>query len=107
MIPALPCPELVRNATFPDRFNSDRFKVLHRDAQRLIAHWFQRAHELLNCDPADSFEPFIYAWIAVNGWASCCTDLDQDRQIIDALCISPELILRFEQSLAESDAIRS
>lgn len=103
----MPCPELIRNAGLRDRFDSHRFGLLHRDGRRLIAHWFQLAQDQLRCDPGDSFEPFIYAWIAFNGWASCCTDLDQDRQIIEALSKSTELVQRFDQSLAESDAIRA
>lgn len=101
------CPELSRNAGLRDRFDRDRFELLHHDARRLISHWFTLAHQQVDCDPADSFEPFIYSWIAFNGWASCCTDLDQDRQIIEALSKSTELIRRFEQCMTESDAFRT
>jgi hypothetical protein len=101
------CLELIRNAGLRDRFDGNRYHVLHPDARRLIAHWFTLAQEQTNCDPADSFEPFICAWIAFNGWASCCTDLDQDLQIVEALSRSSELALRFEQSVAESGAFRA
>ena len=56
------CAELIRNAGLRDRFDSHSFDILHPDGRRLVAHWFRRAEEQLNCDPADSFEPIIYAW---------------------------------------------
>jgi hypothetical protein len=65
----MPCAELIRNAGLRDRFDSHRFQELHHDGRRLVAHWFSLASERLECDPADSFEPFIYAWISFNGWA--------------------------------------
>jgi hypothetical protein len=101
------CVELVRNGMPRDRFHSGRYEVLHPDARRLIGHWFRRAHEQRDCDPADSFEPFIFAWIALNGWASCCTDLDQDRQIIEALSASASLEQRFSDSLDQSEPFRN
>ena len=101
------CPELIRNAGLRDRFNTERFNVLHPDGRRLIAHWFTLAHDRLNCDAVDSFEPFIHAWIALNGWASCCTDLDQDRQLVEALSGNPELVQRFDQFVLESAVFRA
>jgi hypothetical protein len=90
-----------------DRFDGGRYEVLHPDGRRLIGHWFRLAHQQLECDPAESFEPFIYVWIALNGWASCCTDLDQDRQLIEALSSSAELEQRFNDSLDKSATFRA
>jgi hypothetical protein len=86
----MPCLELVRSVGLKNRFDGHRFHILHPDGRRLIVHWFTLAHEQLKCDAADSFEPFIYVWIALNGWAACCTDLDQDRQLVEALSTSPQ-----------------
>lgn len=102
----MPCPELFRNPGLEERFESHRFRMLHPDGRRLVAHWFALAHEQIGCDPAESFEPFIFAWIAFNGWASCCTELDQDRQLIEALSSSPELASRFDNTLRESASLR-
>ncbi|MGJ5813664.1 hypothetical protein [Paludibaculum fermentans] len=101
----MPCPELNLNAGLRDRFNRHRFDRLHYEGRRIISHWFRLAQEKLDCDPAESFEPFIYAWIAFNGWASCCTELDQDRQIIEALSNSTELTEQFGQAVTMTDAI--
>jgi hypothetical protein len=101
------CPELLRNSGLRDRFDRHRLDLLHHDGRRLISHWFRLAQDRLDCDPAESFEPFIHAWIAFNSWASCCTDLDQDRQIIEALSRSTELIQQFEHSMTNSNVIRT
>jgi len=81
--------------------------MLHPDGRRLIAHWFERAWNHRNCDPADSFEPFIFSWIALNGWAACCTELDQDRQWLDAIAANEEVCERFKLMLEHSDKIRA
>ena len=103
----MPCPELVRTAGRLDRFDSHRFDVLHPDGRRLIVHWFKRAYEQRDCDPAESFEPFIYAWIAFNGWAACCTELDQDRQLVEAVSSNPEFVQQFADSIEQSAPLRS
>ena len=103
----MPCLELVRNSGAANRFKSDRFRTLHQDGRRLVAHWFTLAHEQLACDPAESFEPFICAWIAFNGWASCCTELDRDREIVQALSLSSELVQQFDRSIEESTSFRT
>jgi len=100
------CPELIRNVSLGSQFEDHRFFMLHPDGRRLIVHWFERAWHRRACDPAESFEPFIFCWIALNGWAACCTELDQDRQWLDALADNRKVCQRFEMMLAGSDEIR-
>jgi hypothetical protein len=76
--------------------------MLHPDGRRLIDHWLTLAQRQMDCDPAESFEPFIYVWIAFNGWASCCIELDQDRQLVEAVSSSPELVAQFDKMLSTS-----
>jgi hypothetical protein len=102
----MPCQELIRNPGLGDRFERRHFRLLHPDGRRLIVHWFERAWRDRACDPAESFEPFIFCWIALNGWAACCTELDQDRQWLDALIDNREVCGRFEMVLADSVEIR-
>jgi hypothetical protein len=102
----MPCPELIRNPNLGGHFNDRRFRTLHHDGRRLISHWFERAWNRRDCEPAESFEPFIFCWIAFNGWAACCTELDQDRQWLDALTGSTEICDAFDKMLAASDEIR-
>ena len=47
-----------------------------RTGRRLIRAWFERAIEQRNCDAEESSEPFVFAFIALNGWASCVTTFD-------------------------------
>jgi hypothetical protein len=96
------CRELIRNPGFGVHFEPERFRRLHRTGRRLIGHWFQRAWRRRNCDPADSFEPFIFCWIALNGWAACCTEIDQDRQWLDSLSDNAEVCGHFEGILAST-----
>ena len=100
------CPELIRNPGLGDRFDAHRFRMLHPDGKHLIAHWFERAWSKRGCAAEESFEPFIFCWIALNGWAACCTELDQDRQWLDALIESPEVRRGFETLLEGSEEIR-
>lgn len=44
-----------------------------------------------------SFEAFIYAWIAFNGWASCCCDEDKDEVLIKWLASDQRLQSAFEE----------
>src|SRR5262249_14169011 len=89
-----------------DHFEEHRFRILHPDGRHLIAHWFECEWCKRACAPEDSFEPFIFCWMALNGWAACCTELDQDRQWLDALIDNREVCRRFENMLAGSGEIR-
>lgn len=74
----------------------ERYFELHAQGRLLVRDWFVRGHRHLDCRPEDSFEPFIFCWISLNGWAACCTGLDIDREWRDALAGSGELSARFE-----------
>jgi hypothetical protein len=62
-----------------------RYAMLHRDGKRLSRGWFRRAVARRVGDAGDSFEAFIFLWIAFNGWAACVTGLDSDTEWRDAL----------------------
>src|SRR5438045_3747210 len=98
----MPCQELFKNAGMETRFQSHRFRMLHPDGRRLVVHWFHLARDKRDVDPAGSFEPFIFTWISFNGWAACCTELDQDRQMVEALTASQELVQKFDELLHRS-----
>src|SRR5712692_3873602 len=102
----MPCPELVHSRGLEFHFDSRRFQMLHPDGRRLITHWFERAWHHRLCEPEDSFEPFIFCWIAFNGWAACCTELDQDRQWLEALSFSAQVCDRFRTTLSSSPEVR-
>jgi hypothetical protein len=85
------CPELTQRNTTSDRVNLDEYRWLHQDGRRLIASWFSRAWKMRDCEPENSFEPFIFTWISFNGWAACVTGLDRDRGWLDALMKSQNI----------------
>lgn len=68
-----------------DQVRMDRFEHLHPDGRLLINGWFHRAWEERDCAPEESFEPFIFAWIAFNAWGACITDKDRDLEWLRAL----------------------
>jgi hypothetical protein len=73
--------------------NRENFKRLNPHGERLIWRWFERASEGLTDDP---FGSFIYAWIAINGWASCCSGKESDTELVDAMASDPVLQNEFE-----------
>ena len=79
-----------------------RFVGLHAEGRRLITSWAGRASDQARCDDTDSFEPFIFGWIAVNGWASCVTGKEGDWACLDAVMIDNELNCRFAKGVAEN-----
>jgi hypothetical protein len=85
------CEELIRNPRLTDKVDLSRYRTLHPDGRRLVSGWFQRAWEARNCTPANNFEPFIFAFIALNAWASCVTTFDRDRDWRDALSLDQTL----------------
>lgn len=87
----------------PDPLPLDAFRHLHKDGRRLIQAWFWRAHDRRACCPADSFEPFIFAWIAFNGWSSCVTGEDLDGEMVRRTANCPALRADFA-ALTSSDA---
>jgi hypothetical protein len=98
------CQELFKRRTLGRRLNLNRFTLLHPDGRRLITGWFRRAWEKRQCEAEDSFEPFIFAWIALNGWAACITGLDRDQDWRDALTLSEIICEDFERLVADSES---
>lgn len=79
------------------------FAQLHWDGRQLILSWFRRAEAELAIETDEPFEPFIYAWFAYNGWAACCSGIDQDRDQCRAMASCADLSHTF-QKLLKDDA---
>ncbi len=78
------------------------YRDLHLDAHQLIQCWFKCAKGRLE-EPQSgraSFEGLIFAWIAFNGWASCVTGKDTDKEMIEALSFSGALRSDFDHLLS-------
>jgi hypothetical protein len=93
------CPEIINPNHPPKRVDLNRYSLLHPEGKRLISGWFQRAWRERNCQPDETFEPFIFAWFAFNGWAACITDIDRDREIIDALAADSTINNEFVRAI--------
>jgi hypothetical protein len=77
-----------------------RFQELHQEGRKLIQSWAERAAAQFDCAERDSFEPFIFGWIALNGWACCVTAEDRDSDYLDALLLDADLDRGFKELLA-------
>ncbi len=71
------------------------YRRLHQDGKNLIKSWYDKALDQLECDPGQSFEPFIYLWIAFNAWSSCVTGIDQDNILVRRVANCPRLRAMF------------
>jgi hypothetical protein len=93
--------KLIRNV------NLSQYRNLHPEGQKLISDWFKRAWDMRDCQSKDSFEPFIFAWIAFNGWAACITKLDYERGSsgwLDALMLNPNIPQSFTGLVEDSQS---
>ncbi len=95
------CTELVRDGSLRGKVNLSRYSALHEDGRRLIRGWFERALEQRNCEAKESFEPFVFAFIAFNGWASCVTRYDDDWKWRGALALDRRIGDDFSRLVAE------
>jgi hypothetical protein len=63
------------------QFAPGNFRALPESARTLITSWSGRAVRELDRPgrpSSRSSEAFIYAWIAFNGWASCCFGIEEE-----------------------------
>jgi len=93
------CAELRSQQDLPSP-EYERFARLHPDGRRLIKGWFARASRLHDSGHSSPLEAFIYVWISFNGWASCVTQLDFDRQWVNSLAADHEISAEFSRAVA-------
>ena len=96
------CQELVKNRRFADNVDLQRYDNLHRDVKEVVNQWFKRAWKQRDCKPENSFEPFIYAWFALNVWAACVTGHENDWKWRAALSINHTLCSDFSEKVNDS-----
>ena len=86
---------------FPIDFS--QYDELQRAGWKLIRSFSDRARAKADCKPWDSFEPFIFGWIALNSWASCVTGSEGDKEQLNALMLDRELNARFGSLRQETE----
>jgi hypothetical protein len=94
------CEELVRNPRLAGRVDRSGCWILHPEGRRLVSGWFERAWEARDCEFEDSFEPYTFAFVAFNAWASCVSALDKDREWVDALSLDQAVAQDFSTIIA-------
>jgi hypothetical protein len=76
------------------RLDPSKYGYLPPPALQLIKSWSKTAVTRLEHSggsPEGSFEAFIYAWFALNGWASCCCGDVSDRELIKQMAADRRL----------------
>lgn len=113
------CPELIaRHRQGPEQMQTlvastdlHRYGHLHPDGRHLIQSWYRRAERAerrmaQGGSDGESFEGLIFAWIAFNGWASCVTGKDTDKEMIEALSLHDGLRGDFDSLLVSDPSFR-
>ena len=80
---------------------------MHEQSRRLIGSWFHKAIQNQDAPPEDSFEPFIYAWFAFNGWAACATNEDSDSKYMQKLISDRSLLSQFSEIVDNDSEFRT
>ncbi len=101
------CCDLIKSPHLAKPCDLRKFYFLHHEGRQIITGWFQRAWDLRERADAEPFEPFIYAWIAFNGWADCITDAESDQDMIKALSLNEEITMKFDSIVAQSSHLLS
>jgi hypothetical protein len=96
------CAELVKVRRSIATLDFGRYALLHGEGRRLITGWFDRAWQARISPAKESFEPFIFAWFSVNGWAACVSGVDQDRAYLEALMCDQTMRDDFTRLLSDS-----
>ena len=98
------CPEFQVNPGLAGRADIPRSDRLKSQGWRSINGWFERAWASKDASPEEIVKPFLYAWIALNGWAVRITGLDKNKDWLDALMLSSPITERFAELTADRDS---
>lgn len=98
------CHELLNHRYAGVSVNFDRYQMLPLEGRELISDWFVRSWEMRESQDKACFEAFFFAWIAVNGWAACVTECDEDRGYLDALMRNAQLCQDFTKFAAAQES---
>lgn len=78
-----------------------RFDQLHWEGKKIIIGWTEHALQQTTYSEEQAFESFIFGWIAFNGWASCVTEKEHERNYLDTLYLDKEMNSKFETILRD------
>ncbi len=96
------CQELLNSQYSGVSVRFERYRMLPQEEGDLISDWFVRSWKMRESQGKACFEAFFFAWIAVNGWATCVTKWDEnDRGYLNALMRNSKLCQDFTEFAAE------
>lgn len=88
------CDQLFGRGTNRRPIDRDRFDRLV-SGREIVRSWLRRAWRQRNASPTDCFEPFIFTWIAFNGWGESVTGEESDRGWLRQVSSDIELVRAF------------
>ena len=89
-----------------DQVDLHLFSQLHPQGRTLIRDFAKRANDGKQCADHECFEPFIFGWMAMNGWAACVTQKEFDGEYVRTLARDESLEHRFRERLDACDEFR-
>lgn len=99
------CQELLNSQYSRVSVRFERYRMLPPEGRELISDWFVRSWEMRESQGKACFEAFFFAWIAVNGWATCVTEWDEnDSGYLDALKRNAKLCQDFTKFAADRES---
>jgi hypothetical protein len=88
------------------RVDIHEFEQLLGPGREIISRLAKRALDNSTCKPENSFEPFIFGWIALNSWASCVTGSEKDSEFLRPLALDQDLRRRFDKQFDAGESQR-
>lgn len=79
------CHEMFSAGTAVKPVHLEKFSGLDDDRRRRIKTWWKRARKLSGLSKQDDFEPFVFAWLAFNGWGMLITGAANDAEMVKSL----------------------
>src|SRR5688500_12705588 len=96
------CPELFQRPRPPRQLDTATFQFVRNS--EVIRHWFDRGRRGMYTPAEESFEPFIFTWIALNAWGECVTGQEKDENWVQDLAQDPNLNREFAACIADPES---
>src|SRR3972149_338057 len=71
----------------------------NQQVKQLVLDWFVDAKKMRDCQYPYCFDAFTTLWRALNGWAECISNQEQDHRWLDALMLNQQMQEAFVELL--------
>jgi len=81
--------------------NFDNFTLLEPDIRNIVHAWLRQADQ-----HPSPMQRFINLWMSFNGWATCVTEKDSDKAMVQALIKEPRMRNAFDTLYQRNERFR-